>query len=76
MKKASISSFFIILTASFKSVRPMVWFTAISPLTESSAQWHTNKWDTLDPFKEVRQLIYFTLFDYIYDSIDVPVCPE
>ena len=35
-KKASISSFFIILTASFKSNRPMV----------------ANKQDTLDPFKE------------------------
>ena len=51
-EKPSISSFFIILTASFKSVGPMVWFTAISLLIESSAQGHANKQDTLNLFKE------------------------
>ena len=53
-KKASISSFFIILTALFKSFGPVVWFTAISLLTESSAQWHANKQDTLNAFKEAN----------------------
>ena len=51
-EKAYIYSFFIILTACLKLVRPMIWFIAISLLMESSAQLHNNKQDTLNPFKE------------------------
>ena len=51
-EKASISSLCVILTASFKSVRSTVWFAVTSLLMESSAWWHTNKWDILNPFKE------------------------
>ena len=51
-EKASISSFFVGLTASFKSVRSTVWLAAASPLMESSTQWHANEQDILDPFME------------------------
>ena len=51
-EKASISSFCIVLKALFKSVRPMVWFAAVSLPTESSAWWHANKCDILYTFKE------------------------
>ena len=50
--KASISSLFVILTALFKFVRSTVWFAVTSLLMESSAQWHGNNWDILNPFKE------------------------
>ena len=30
----------------------MAWFAVISLLRESSAQWDTNRWDILNPFKE------------------------
>ena len=52
VEKASISSLFIVLTASFKPVRSTVWFVAASLLMESYAQWHANKQDIPDPFKE------------------------
>ena len=51
-KKVSISSFFVVLTASFKSVRSTVWFAAASLLMESYVWWNANKQYILDPFKE------------------------
>ena len=72
-EKASISSFFVVLTASFKSVRYTVWFTAASLLTESSVQWHPNKWDIFDPFKEANNsfisLSLFTLMILLMVSV-------
>ena len=52
-EKASISSFFVVLTVSFKSVRSTVWVVAAaSLLMEGSAQQHASKQEILDPFKE------------------------
>ena len=44
-EKVSISSFFIVLT---------VWFAAVLLPMDSSAQWHTNKWDILNLCKETN----------------------
>ena len=52
-EKALISFFFIVLTASFKLVRPIVWFAAVLLQMESFALWHANKWDILDLFREI-----------------------
>ena len=51
-KKASTSSFSVVLTVLFKSVRSTVWFVAVSLSVESPAHQHANNWAIHDPFKE------------------------
>ena len=51
-EKASISSFFVNLTSSFKSVRSTVWCMVVSFLIKSSAYQHANSWAILNPIKE------------------------
>ena len=53
-EKASISSFFVILTAFFKSVRSTVQSVAALPQIESSTHCQANNWAILDPFKEAN----------------------
>ena len=54
MYEASILSFLVILTALFQSGGSLVWFTVVLLSMESSAQWHTNKWDILNPFNKME----------------------
>ena len=51
-EKASISSHFIVFTASFKSVRSEIGLIVVSFLRERSAQCPANRQDILDPFSE------------------------
>ena len=55
-EKASIS-FFVILTASFRSVRSTVWWMVASPLIESSTCQHANNWAILNPFREATNTL-------------------
>ena len=51
-KKASTSSLFVVLTATYKSVWSTIWCIAASSLIDSSAHQHANNQAILDPFRE------------------------
>ena len=51
-EKDSISSHFVVFTASLKSVRLGIGLAVVSFLRESSAQHPASRWDILNPFSE------------------------
>ena len=73
-EKAIISSFFVILTASFKSVRSTVWLAAASLWIESSAHWQANNWAILNPFMKVTSSLmsFFLIMLMLWLMVSVP----
>ena len=55
-KKASTSSFFVVLTTLFKSVGSTIWFGTVSLWIESPAHQQAHYWAILDPFRETNNL--------------------